>query len=96
MEVFLLAFLHIVYTSDKKMQLSKTKPWKNMIIYGYRQSKEKGELIFGLFLALDLGDLPEKSLFLSYQICEIPQKSNDSTSWCHAQHPWPLGNSCLV
>lgn len=51
-----------------------------MIIYGYRRSKEKGELIFGLFLALDLGDLPEKSLFLSYQICEIPQKSNDSTS----------------
>lgn len=98
MKIFLQAFLHIVYTSDKKKQFFEDKTIKKYDLTTYRHNwyKEKEELTFGQVLALDLDDLPEKSLFLSNQIHEIPQKSDDSTAWCHAQHPQLLGISCLV
>lgn len=98
MKVFLQAFLHLVYTSDKKTEFFKDKTVKkyDLITYGYHWNKEKGELTFRLVLDLNLGNLPEKSFVLSHQIHEIPQKPGGWTAWCHGQHPQLLGNSCLV
>lgn len=65
MKVFLQAFFILCTQVTRKHSSSKTKPWKNMIWshMGTIEAKKKGELTFGLVLALDLGDLPGKSLF---------------------------------
>lgn len=61
MKVFLQAFLHIVYTSDKKMEFFKDKKiWSEHIWVPLKQRKR--EVTFAVVLALDLGNLPEKSL----------------------------------